>query len=590
MTLTQAISNTDDKIWKEQITLLVNRAHMPGIGGNIAAIAVAYILHEAMGTNITLWWLAGLITINCFSLGVMLRFRNQNNPDINHYYLGISIHHVIASGLWGAMPVLVYTNSGTELMTFAVIVIIGVSSTIMVGAGAVLSNLIILACLAIMPTTTMLIFFVEDQTWTMLGYLLVVYLLTVISGSITFHKTLLKSIRIGFEMEEAKQEADIANAAKSTFLSNMSHEIRTPLTPIIGFAQLIDNDVQAGRIPGKNKSRAILRNSKHLLDIINDILDLSKIESNHIDLEKINFSLYEFFNDVQVAYGLTTKDKKIDFSVEYQFPLPSEIDTDPTRLRQIVYNLINNAFKFTKEGSIKLIVSYDQIARQLNVFVTDTGIGIAPENTDKLFNPFTQADSSTTRKFGGTGLGLTISRQLARLLGGDLLLASIPGSGSTFILTIECGDKIQLIDKFTSIEETKTKPNSGPSLTGKVLVAEDCHEVQDLLRYLINKTGAQSTFVENGKLAIERALAEDYDLILMDWQMPELDGVSATKRLREAGYTAPIVALSANSMKTEREQFLNAGANQVLAKPVDMKLFKQVLSQYLTINRPAQTG
>jgi CheY-like chemotaxis protein len=260
-------------------------------------------------------------------------------------------------------------------------------------------------------------------------------------------------------------------------------------------------------------------------------------------------------------------------------------------LRQIIFNLINNAFKFTVEGCVEIDVKYIKQNNLLAVSVKDTGIGIENSNLEKLFKPFSQADTSTTRIYGGTGLGLAISQKLARMLGGDLVATSTTGIGSTFELTVCAGEIDHLVDQFETpciAPTTETKPAT--QLQGKVLIADDSPDVQNLLRILISKSGADVTIVENGVQAIECALKDHFDLILMDWQMPVLDGVNATARLRQAGYDSPIVALSASTMKSERQIFLNAGANQVLAKPVNMKTLDQTLVQYLKSGDAAQTG
>lgn len=386
---------------------------------------------------------------------------------------------------------------------------------------------------------------------------------------------------------KSKEIADSANVAKSSFLANMSHEIRTPLTAIIGFSE----SLLEGRQSMSDRVEAIqtiVRSSRHLLSIINDILDLSKVEAGKLEIESLEVSIFSLLSDIESLAQLQAETKGLTFSIDYAFPMPDTIITDPVRLKQILLNLCSNAIKFTERGSVQVRVAYDAAANQLRFAVRDTGIGLTPEQQTRLFSAFSQADASTTRKYGGTGLGLHLSRQLAEKLGGTITLDSAPGVGSTFTLSIAAGprDALRFVDAAPKIATTSTTPDSlrDTFLTGTVLVAEDNPDNQRLVSIYIKKLGAKAVIAENGLAAVNKAMEGKFDLILMDTQMPVMDGYTATQTLRAKGYSGTIVALTANTMQEDINRCLAAGCNDFLSKPVNRERFNEVLKKYL----PAQ--
>ena len=369
------------------------------------------------------------------------------------------------------------------------------------------------------------------------------------------------------------------NEAKSRFLANMSHEIRTPITSIIGYAEAIrDGDVDINGIG------TIIRNGKHLLSVINDILDLSKIEARKLDVEVLNLDFFRLLKDVESVVSKTATDKGLEFFFEYQIPLPNRILGDATRLRQILINLCNNAIKFTDKGYIQIWVSNDIKAKKLFFSVVDTGIGMSEEQQKKLFEPFSQADSSTSRVYGGTGLGLNISRSLAQLMGGDITFTSEQHIGSCFTLTIEM--KVPDNCKFVSeipqdIDLHDEEPIDSAALKGCVLLAEDHDDNRKLIVMMLRKLGLEVTEACNGEEAVEKALTRDFDLILMDIQMPVMDGLQAREMMDQIGVAAPIVALTANAMKHEVEHYLDIGFDDYLAKPIQRTHFIKTVAGYL---------
>ncbi|WP_455202498.1 ATP-binding protein [Kaarinaea lacus] len=384
------------------------------------------------------------------------------------------------------------------------------------------------------------------------------------------------------ELEAAWFEAANATHAKSKFLASMSHEIRTPLTSIIGFAETLaePNQDQEDLL---HAAESIKRSGNHLYQIINDVLDISKIEAGQIELEMIQASPTTVVSEVASMMEEKIKKKGLKFRSNFYFPLPKLITTDPTRLRQILLNLLGNAVKFTRNGIICINTYYLPDERLMKFEISDTGIGMTPIALSKVFEPFSQAEKSTTRKFGGTGLGLSISKQLAEKMGGDIVCMSEQGVGSTFVTTISIGEiqEPELIYEMDEISELMVSKAARPErkqLSGRVLLAEDTVENQKLISLQLRKSGVDATVVDDGKLAVEAALEKEFDLILMDMQMPVLDGLGAMRQLRQAGYTKPIVALTANTSQSDKDACLDAGADGFLSKPIDFEKFFNVLN------------
>ncbi|MCA9107968.1 MAG: CHASE domain-containing protein, partial [Planctomycetales bacterium] len=388
------------------------------------------------------------------------------------------------------------------------------------------------------------------------------------------------------DLEQAKHSAESANRAKSEFLANMSHEIRTPMTAILGYSGMLLDDNSSELSPGEAEHaiRAIRRNGEHLLNVINDILDLSKLEAGKFGSEEIASSLPEILRDIRALMQVRADEKSIDWSIVLETPIPSLVNTDPTRLRQILINLVGNALKFTEAGSVSLIVRAQAMddRTRLEFDVVDTGVGIHPDHLPSLFEPFQQADTSTSRRFGGSGLGLTISRRFARLLGGDIVVESRLARGTTFRLTIDAGTNPQA-EMTDCLDGDLREPEKSvaasdeqrSALAGlRILLVEDGPDNQRLISYLLTKAGADVTVAENGLVGSEFALEAKrldrrFDVILMDMQMPVMDGYTATRRLRDEEYTGPVIALTAHAMNEERDKCREAGCDDFVTKPID---------------------
>jgi len=394
------------------------------------------------------------------------------------------------------------------------------------------------------------------------------------------------------EVASEKQQAIAANRAKSVFLAHMSHEIRTPLTAIIGFAETA-SDLAQSEQERKEAMTTIVRSGRILLQIINDILDLSKIEAGKLEVERAPLSLFEVMNDVKAILAPRAREKGLAFDVNYYLPLPKTIDSDAVRLKQILLNLGANAIKFTQQGHVKIDVGYDRDDQQLTIGVLDSGIGLTNEQQQKLFNAFVQADASTTRKYGGTGLGLSLSRQLAALLGGTISVVSEPDRGSKFSLRLPVSAAAHMQWITTERDIPQPAPDAAAvvpdtPLTGDVLLAEDTLANQKLIALMLSRMGINVHVVGNGQEALDLLSSPGHgiELVLMDMQMPVMDGYTAIKCLRAQGCTLPIIALTANAMPEQKKRVLDIGANEYLTKPIDRALFHKTVAHYLERSPP----
>jgi PAS domain S-box-containing protein len=402
------------------------------------------------------------------------------------------------------------------------------------------------------------------------------------------------------ELARARDEAEAASKAKSEFLANMSHEIRTPMTAILGFSDiLIESEMDREQL---DAVATIKHNGEYLIQIINDILDLSKIEAGKMEIDHIPCSPCRILADVVDLMRIRASAKNLSLELEFATPMPRSIQSDPIRLRQILINLVGNAIKFTEVGTVRVaarLLDTGSANPKLQVEVIDSGIGMPEEQTPQLFEPFSQIDSSTTRQHGGTGLGLAISKRLAERLGGDIAVKSVLGAGSTFAVTVTTGplDDIEMhrapSQSLRSPNSSETADSSHVAIDCRVLLAEDGPDNQRLITFLLKKAGVDVVVADNGQIAYDLALeARDegasFDVILMDMQMPVMDGYEATSGLRKAGYTGPIIAVTAHAMSTDRDKCLRNGCDDYMAKPIDREHLLTLVAEYASREKPVE--
>ncbi|MBC7420329.1 MAG: response regulator [Bdellovibrio sp.] len=386
-------------------------------------------------------------------------------------------------------------------------------------------------------------------------------------------------------LTNSKDAAEKANISKSQFLANMSHEIRTPIGAILGFADLMKNPNNTAE-ENQNYIGIVDRNSQQLLRLIDDILDLTKAEAGWMAIDRIEFSLGDLLTEFNSIMTFKAEEKGIAFRLTTETHIPDIVKTDNGRLRQILNNIVGNALKFTSKGGVELKVAFENPT--LRFTIVDTGLGISSEQECRLFKPFGQADSSTTRKFGGTGLGLVLSRRISEALGGKLeLVCSKQDVGSTFMFEINSPllPNAKMVGRDTlktMISEAVEYRKDGSFLKGlKVLVVEDSPDNQILIHMYLEKEGAEVTVVSDGSQAVKNALTDEFDVVLMDIQMPVLDGHEATKILRTAKFMKPIVALTAHAFKEEQEKCTASGFTDFLTKPIKRSVLIDVLSKYV---------
>jgi signal transduction histidine kinase len=386
------------------------------------------------------------------------------------------------------------------------------------------------------------------------------------------------------ELKTAKEAAETADRLKSAFLANMSHEIRTPLGAIMGFADLL-KDVNLPSPEGLQYLNIIGRNGKTLVRLIDDILDLSKVESGHLQIEKIAFSITEATKEIVDLLQTQAQAKSVDLKLEFGPGLPDKIASDPVRLKQILLNVIGNAIKFTEKGLVHISVQVSADRRNpglaLTFWIRDTGIGLSEEQVGRLFQPFSQADNSITRRFGGTGLGLLLSRRLARALGGEIeLTQSAIGEGSTFKISF---DPIEIPQSITTVDHQLPSTPSTKAEGTRVLLVEDSPDNRLLIQRILKKSGVIMDMATDGHEGVQKAMQNEYDVVLMDLQMPHVDGFAATRQLRKNGYSKPIIALTAHAMREERERCLKEGFDDHLSKPVDRVALLEAVSKYRSL-------
>lgn len=393
------------------------------------------------------------------------------------------------------------------------------------------------------------------------------------------------------ELRLARDAAEQANHAKTSFLSNMSHEIRTPMTAILGFTDVLKRSTGQADKNWRKHLDTISSSGQHLLELINDILDLSKVESGALEVEQIECKPHVVAHDVVQVLGVRAREKSIGLDIEIPEPLPEVIMSDSSRLRQIITNLVGNAIKFTDEGGVRIVLRVEDTQSENPVFaidVSDSGIGMSEEQLQSIFKPFVQADSSITRRFGGTGLGLAISKKLAGALGGDITVTSEMNVGTTFTARVAIGSLagVELLSPEVLMERMAEISNTNENVVwefppSKILVIDDAAENRELITLVLTDLGLDSETAENGAVGVQKASEQHYDVILSDIQMPVMDGYETAKTMRANGMKQPIIALTANAMKGYEERILNSGFSHYMTKPINIDALTRLLGELL---------